>query len=210
MIKRRSVLAGLAAGSLTLPFASIVRADCLATGAQPEGPFYPISAGEQDNDLTRVAGRTSRATGEIIRISGQVLDGSCNPIAGTSLEIWQANSVGRYFHPQDTSESRPLDRNFQGYARIQTDNYGRYSFISIRPGGYKVTKRWVRPPHIHFRVRGPGGFSFTTQMYFADEPLNETDYLLQKLDFTQRRELIVSLHQRGADSVKGGTFNLVI
>jgi hypothetical protein len=47
-------------------------------------------------------------------------------------------------------------------------------------------------------------------MYFADEPLNETDYLLQELDLTQRRGLIVSLHQRAADGVKGGTFNLVI
>ena len=211
MIKRRSVLAGLAAGSLILPFASIVRADCLVTGAQPEGPFYPIiSAGEQDNDLTRVAGRTTRAAGEIIRISGHVLNDSCNPIPGSSLEIWQANSAGRYFHPQDTSESRPLDPNFQGYARIQTDNSGRYSFVSIRPGSYKVTKRWVRPPHIHFRVRAPGGFSFTTQMYFADEPFNETDYLLQELDLTQRRGLIVSLHQRAADGIKDGTFNLVI
>ena len=164
MIKRRSVLVGLAAGTLTLPFTSIVRADCLATGVQPEGPFYPISAEEKDNDLTRVAGRTSRATGEIIRISGHVLDGTCNPIAGSSLEIWQANSAGRYFHPQDTSESRPLDPNFQGYARIQTDNSGRYSFVSIRPGSYKVTKRWVRPPHIHFRVKRPEGRSLTTQM----------------------------------------------
>ena len=211
MIKRRSVLAGLVAGTLTLPFASIVRADCLVTGAQPEGPFYPIiSAGEQDNDLTRVAGRTTRAAGEIIRISGHVLNDSCNPIPGSSLEIWQANSAGRYFHPQDTSESRPLDPNFQGYARIQTDNSGRYSFVSIRPGSYKETKRWVRPPHIHFRVTGPEGRSLTTQMYFSDQALNETDYLLGQLNTVQKEGVTVHLDNDPVDGVKSGIFDITM
>ncbi|MBT07532.1 MAG: hypothetical protein CMM32_11580 [Rhodospirillaceae bacterium] len=210
MIKRRSVLAGLLSASLTVPFSSISRANCVTTSTQPEGPFYPINAEEQDNDLTRVVGGSSRAAGEVIRISGQVRDGSCSPIAGSLLEIWQANSAGRYFHPQDTGENRPLDPNFQGYAKIQTDNFGRYSFVSIKPGSYKVTRRWTRPPHIHFRLTRPQGPSLTTQMYFADQALNETDYLLGQLNIVQKQGVTVKLNNDPVDDVMSGIFDITL
>ena len=210
MMDRRGLLVGLAAGSGVVSLSPVVHAACLPTAQQVEGPFYPVEIGEQDRDLTHVTGGVARALGEVIEISGKVSDRKCNPASGVILEIWQANSMGRYVHPRDNEGDRPLDPNFQGYARVRTDEKGRYGFITVKPGSYKAMGSWVRPPHIHFRVRGPGGFSFTTQMYFADEPLNETDYLLQELDLTQRRGLIVSLHQRAADGVKGGTFNLVI
>jgi protocatechuate 3,4-dioxygenase beta subunit len=210
MMDRRGLLVGLAAGSGALSLNSLVHAGCLLTAQQVEGPFYPIEIGEQDRDLTHVAGGVSRALGEVVEISGKVIDERCNPVGGAMLEIWQANSMGRYFHPRDYQGDRPLDPNFQGYARLRTDEKGRYGFITVKPGSYEAMGSWVRPPHIHFCVRAPGNSSFTTQMYFAEEPLNETDYILQKLDLTQRRGLIVSLHKTRADGVKGGEFDLVV
>ena len=48
----------------------------------------------------------------------------------------------------------------------------------MKPGAYPVGGGWVRPPHIHFDVRGQVN-RLVTQMYFAGEPLNDKDPLLQ-------------------------------
>ena len=98
-----------------------VRAACLLNAAQAEGPFYPTEFQETDADMTTVNGGTARAGGEIIEIVGMVLDGKCQPIGNCNLEVWQANSLGRYAHPNDSRNIQPLDMNFQSHARISTD-----------------------------------------------------------------------------------------
>ena len=52
----------------------------------------------------------------------------------------------------------------------------------------------MRAPHIHFDVRGEVN-RLVTQMYFADEALNDTDRLLQSAG-ANRDRLIVQLQAR--------------
>jgi protocatechuate 3,4-dioxygenase beta subunit len=57
------------------------------------------------------------------------------------------------------------------------DGTGRYAFRTIRPGLYPG-----RTPHIHLRAQpAGGGAALTTQVYFPDEPRNETDGLLRRV-----------------------------
>lgn len=110
---------------------------------------------------------------------GRVLNRKGEPLKGLRVEVWQANTHGRYAHPSDTNPA-PLDPNFQGYGAQVTDKEGRYRFKTIKPGGYRVSPDYERPPHIHFEILGKKDRT-VTQMFFPKEPLNEKDPLFQML-----------------------------
>ena len=205
------MVTGLAAGSFALTAGTAARAACSLTATQVDGPFYPISVdADYDADMTRLAAGGGRAEGQVIEVAGQVRDAGCNPVGGCVLEIWQANMHGRYSHPADTSDERPLDPDFQYYARITTDAEGRYRFMTIKPGSYAAIGNWIRPPHIHVKTHAAFNPSVTTQMYFAGESLNDEDLLLQALDPAQQRALVIAFDQTRADGVAKGTFDIVL
>ncbi len=210
IVARRHVLTGLTIGAALLATGRIAKAACPAvTPTQPEGPFYPVAIGEADWDLTRVAGGSGRAEGEVIEVAGRVLDAGCKPLPGSIVEVWQANTHGLYDHPRDRSGGRTFDPNFQGYARLTADRDGRYRFVTVIPGAYPAASDWVRPPHIHYKVRAPSGRSITTQMYFAGDPLNDKDRLLARLSPGERELVEVVFDTKTADGRRSGTFNTV-
>jgi protocatechuate 3,4-dioxygenase, beta subunit len=122
------------------------------------------------------------AVGERILVSGRVLDEDGRAVAGTLVEVWQANAAGRYLHARDQHDA-PLDPNFTGCASFVTDTKGRYAFETIRPGEYPWRnhyKAW-RPAHIHFSVFGPAfATRLITQMYFPGDPLLPFDPIFNK------------------------------
>ncbi len=104
-------------------------------------------AGELDNDLTRQ--HEGEPIGERITVSGRVFDTEGKPLRGTLVEIWQANAAGRYLHRWDRWPA-PLDPNFSGAGRTVTDDDGRYTFTTIKPGPYPVgqpPQRLAPGPH---------------------------------------------------------------
>ena len=143
------------------------------------GPFYPLERPlDADSDLTRVRGRKQRALGEVIEVSGRVLttDGTPQPYA--QLELWQANAVGRYAHPNDRRVVAPLDPNFQGYANLRADAQGNFRFLTVKPGIYPAGS-FQRAAHIHLDVRGRQQRCIT-QLYFpADAAILAQDKVLQ-------------------------------
>jgi protocatechuate 3,4-dioxygenase, beta subunit len=181
LVSRREMLgAALAlggyavAGSAGSVFAQEARHQL--TPSQGMGPFYPLLKPlDRDADLTAVKGRRGRAQGRVIHLTGRVLNLKGEPVRGARIELWQANSNGRYNHPSDPREA-PLDLNFQGYATQVTDAEGRYRFRTIKPGPYPsmYNPGSTRAPHIHFDVVGRDD-RLVTQMYFPGEPLNEQD-----------------------------------
>lgn len=181
-------------------------AACGVTPRQVEGPFYPIEDQlDKDNDLTRVRGKSGRAKGEIILVTGQVLDEECRPVKKALVEIWQACATGRYNHPAEENTSVELDENFQYWGQAVTDSDGRYAFKTIVPGAYPAGEGWMRPPHIHFKVEKLGYHELTTQMYFAGHPLNDKDYILRALPRAEREKLVVPFNESGV-----GNFDLVL
>lgn len=189
---------------------------CPPTPQQTEGPFYPVhDQPEKDNDLTKVKGATGPVKGQILYISGQVRDGQCRPIEGLLVEIWQAAANGRYNHPDDQDERRPLDPNFQYWGQTTTDQEGRYQFKTITPLPYKAGPFWTRPAHVHFKVHGRDrtGRALTTQMYFAGDPYLEKDRIFGAVPPAERQRVIVALENRGPESEPGAKvcrFNLTL
>lgn len=209
-LSRRGLIAGLGAGAATLAGARAAQAACALTATQVDGPFYPATFREDyDWDMAHVNGQSDPAMGTMVEITGKVLDPNCNPLAGCVIDVWQANHVGRYDHPLDSQNERPVDPNLQSYARIVADGNGEYRIRTIKPGSYLAIGEWVRPPHIHFKIAAPFNPSVTTQMYFSDETdLNGKDLLLLSLDQAQQDALVVNFGGQTADGIAAGTFNI--
>ncbi len=207
-ISRRSMITASAGLAATVISATAIGSATAITPANPEGPFYPVhKQADKDTDLTLIEGHTERAKGEVIRVTGQVLDDQGMPIEGALVDIWQANSYGRYDHEDDTATT-PIDPNFQGWGMVKTDADGRYAFTTIKPGAYGVDDEWDRPPHIHYKVSRRGYREIITQMYFAGEPLNENDNLLNKVTESERHLLVVDFEE--VDGVLQGDFSVVL
>lgn len=146
------------------------------TPGQILGPFYPLKELPQTSDLTRLPGHSGRAQGQVLNVMGRVLNLSGEPVANAKIEVWQANSNGRYTHPSDTNPA-PLDPNFDGCGVLTSDAQGRYRFKTIKPGAYPAGPNLIRPSHIHLQVTGRQD-RLVTQLYFEGDPYNATDPFL--------------------------------
>ncbi len=144
-----------------------------------------------DADLTHFAG--GEALGERIVVSGRVLDEDERPIANTLIEIWQANSAGRYAHAVDQHDA-PLDPHFLGVGRVATDGEGKYRFVTIKPAAYPWKNHYNawRPQHIHLSLFGPAfATRLITQMYFPGDPLLALDPIFQSVPDAAARERLI-------------------
>lgn len=163
------------------------------TLSEVTGPVYGQDAvGEGDNDLTRQ--HSGEPLGERIIVSGRVLDSNGRPVPNTLIEIWQANSAGRYAHVNDQHPA-PLDPNFTGAGRTLTDEHGAYRFVTIKPGPYPWMNHYNawRPAHIHFSVFGTAFISrLVTQMYFPGDPLFPFDPIFQSVPDEKARQRMIS------------------
>lgn len=158
------------------------------------GPVYGHdSVRALDADLTRNAVKSAEPIGERIVVTGRVLDEDGRPQPNMLIEIWQANSAGRYVHVSD-QHAAPLDPNFLGGGRCVTDCEGRYRFYTVKPGAYpwgNHENAW-RPAHIHFSLFGPSiATRLVTQMYFPGDPLLAFDPIYQGVPAASR-ELLIS------------------
>ena len=121
---RRRAFGALAAAAL-LPVGRLrAQASALTpTPSQAEGPFYPKTfPADRDADLTQIAGRTAKAQGTPLYLSGRTLTRDGRPLANAMVELWQCDVYGRYHHAGD--EGVPRDDNFQGYGVVITDSEG--------------------------------------------------------------------------------------
>ena len=165
------------------------------TLSEVTGPGPAVSAvTPEDGDLTRNAGTDGEAVGERIIVTGRVLDEEGNPVPNALLEIWQANSAGRYIHRVDQHPA-PLDPNFLGIGRCLTNEAGEYRFLTIRPGAYpwrNHSNAW-RPAHIHFSLFGSSFASrLVTQMYFPGDPLQELDPIFNSVPTPAARARLIA------------------
>ena len=178
------------------------------------GPVYGFGKiGPLDNDLTRQ--HAAAPLGERIIVEGRVLDGDGRPVPNTLVELWQANAAGRYAHKVDQHPA-PLDPNFTGAGRTETDADGRYRFVTIKPGAYpwhNHPNAW-RPAHIHFSLFGQNFTTrLVTQMYFPGDPLQPLDPIFNSVPDTRARERMIStfdLDLTQPDWALGFRFDIVL
>ena len=177
---------------LRAPLKRLVRLERHWFELAPGPVFGRIPVRLEDADLTRQ--HPGEPLGERIIVTGRVLDADGLPVRNTLVEVWQANSAGRYVDPVDEHPA-PLDPNFTGAGRCVTDVEGNYRFVTVKPGAYPWRNHenaW-RPAHIHFSVFGPAlGSRLVTQMYFPGDPLIPLDPILGSIPDPRGRARLVA------------------
>lgn len=171
------------------------------TPSQTAGPFVhigllPGQAGFvifQNNPGAFLLGPDTK--GERIRIEGRVFDGTGVIVRDALVEIWQADTYGRFAHPADYREG-PREESFRGWARTRTDFItGLWSFDTIKPG--RIAGRdgnGPLAPHISLWIAARGlNFGLATRLYFEDEPkANAEDPVLRAIEPPNRRNTLIA------------------
>ena len=155
------------------------------TPSQTVGPYLHI--GLDWLNTTELA--PEGVVGERIVIQGQVFDADRQPIPDGMVEIWQANSYGKYAHPDD-SRALPLDAGFHGFGRVSTDEQGRFRFSTIKPGSVPDAQGRPQAPHLIVNVFARGLLKqLVTRMYFPGDA-HEADSVLQHVPAARRATLV--------------------
>ena len=171
------------------------------TASQTAGPYVhigliPNQAGFdifENNFGSVLTGPKTR--GERIIIEGRVIDGSGTLLRDALIEIWQANSEGRYNHPADRQTSKALDPDFRGWGRAGTDfDSGLYRFETIKPGPVPGRNGRIQAPHVSMWIVARGiNIGLQTRMYFADEErANAEDPVLNGIEMAVRRKTLLA------------------
>ncbi len=164
------------------------------TPSQTVGPFfhYGLTPGEAYSHVpVSVDGQVAApgTPGETIVLTGRVIDGAGEPVPDAMIEIWQADSDGRYAHPRD-GRAR-ASNTFLGFGRSDTTSDGTYRFVTVKPGRAPGPGGAAQAPHILVAVYGRGMLKqLFTRVYFEDEPSNAEDAVLALVPADRRSTLI--------------------
>lgn len=152
--------------------------------------------------------RRADERGDVVVMSGSVLDADGRPLAGAELDVWQADADGLY---SGFAPGLPAG-NLRG--KVLTDAEGRYQVRTIMPAPYTIPQDgptgrltqaagWSpwRPAHIHLIVSAEGHDSLTTQLFFA-----ATDHLGDDVAGAVKDDLIVT-PEPGADGELAFTYD---
>jgi protocatechuate 3,4-dioxygenase alpha subunit len=156
------------------------------TPSQTIGPFYfgtLVNGYRADLAPPGVAG-------ERIELVLSLFDTEGVLIPDGLLEIWQANSHGRYNHPDDR-RNLPLDAGFEGFGRASTDTRGEAHFTTVKPGRVPWPAGGMQAAHVNISVFARGVLNrLATRLYFDGDPALGEDPVLKLVDAARRPTLI--------------------
>lgn len=159
------------------------------------------------NNLARPMGKSEAASGQLLYISGIVMDENCVPVVGAQIDLWQTTPFGLYrFASQDELTSpEPV---FAGNGRATTDNYGRYEFVTLFPG---VSGK--RAPKIQLRIAATDFAPIFTSFYFKGDTRNNDDSRFRALKPASQEALQAETHLVNPNAPQAGVkaeFNITL
>ena len=179
------------------------------TASQTAGPYvhigcmptYAGNAGAYDVETGAEGPALEGAKGEVIEITGEVLDGMGWALRDVMLECWQADAAGIYPHQEGA------DPKVTGFARIGADfDTGKFTLKTIKPGAVAARVGGKQAPHISLWLTARGiNIGLQTRVYFEDED-NAEDPLLNRIEQAPRRQTLIA--KKTGDGTY--TFNIVL
>lgn len=158
----------------------------LLTPSQTIGPFY---WGTLVNTCHAEVAPPGTA-GERVELAISLHDSGGAIVPDGLIEIWQANSHGRYNHPDDR-RNLPLDPGFEGFGRASTDVNGVARFGTVRPGRVPWPAGGLQAPHVNVSVFARGVLNrLATRLYFDGDPALAEDPVLRMVADDRRATLI--------------------
>jgi protocatechuate 3,4-dioxygenase beta subunit len=148
---------------------------CIVQPQQTEGPYFvdgQLNRGDIRPDPATRAVKAGAPLDLTFKVSEVAPGGTCRPLAGAQVDVWQCDAMGTYSDVKDNNFNTVGQKFLRGHQ--VTDAKGAVSFVTIYPGWYPG-----RAVHIHFKVRtkpaGTQAYEFTSQLYF-DEALTDKVY----------------------------------
>jgi len=143
------------------------------------GPFHMVESPPRElGDTIALDGK-----GTPCLVSGRVTGPDGEPLAGATVDVWQANEDG--FYDVQQPDVQPPG-NLRGLFRTDAD--GRFWFRSVVPRHYPIPddgpvgqllaatgRHPYRPAHLHFIAAAPGHRPVTTHVFIADSPYLDSD-----------------------------------
>ena len=169
------------------------------TPSQTIGPFYwgtIVNAYSADLAPAGVPGERIDVVLQLYDVQGAVVPDGL-------FEIWQANSHGRYNHPDDR-RNLPLDAGFEGYGRASTFTDGTSRFATVKPGRVPWPHHGglgggLQAPHINVSIFARGVLNrLATRLYFDGDPALGDDPVLKMVEPQRRDTLIAKRDPTGA------------
>jgi protocatechuate 3,4-dioxygenase, alpha subunit len=156
----------------------------LVTSYQTVGPYFKIGLEAlYRHDLT-----SPNTPGQLIEVAGTVFDADLVPVPDAILELWHADSSGRYMVEPQT---KPFEDSFVGFGRVPTNEGGQFHFRTVKPGPVETDGSGRQAPHILVSVFMRGLlYRLITRIYFSDEAGNADDPVLRSVEFHRRDSLI--------------------
>ena len=155
------------------------------TSSQTIGPYLHIGMTWLVDENMAPQG----VAGERVTIQGRMVDGDGTPVNDAMVEIWQANSHGKYAHPEDARELS-VDKAFTGFGRVYTDDDGRFRFHTIKPGRVPAPGGGEQAPHLNITLFMRGLLKhLITRVYFEGEN-NDADPVLARVPPERRATLV--------------------
>jgi len=161
--------------------------DLIPTPSQTVGPFFHLGCTES-HAVSCLAGPDAK--GERVLLLCRVFDGEGVPVPDAMIEIWQADSEGRYNHPAD-ERAASCDPNCKGHGRMATDKDGCCTFDTIKPGQVPADDGTLQAPHLNVSVFARGVLKrMATRIYFGSDPANHSCPVLALVPEARRGTLI--------------------
>jgi protocatechuate 3,4-dioxygenase beta subunit len=195
VLSRREALAVLSAtGAVVLlggsaPRAGRPRQTCIVRPASTQGPYYVDEKLDRSDIRSDPTDGTVKAGAPLtltLNVSS-IARGTCAPLVGALVDIWQCDAEGVYSDAEDPRYFNTIGKKFLRGHQI-TDKNGSVGFTTIYPGWYPQ-----RTPHIHYKIRSPtsarSSYEFTGQMYFDE---GTTDRVYARAPYAGRGKRTVS------------------
>jgi protocatechuate 3,4-dioxygenase, alpha subunit len=156
------------------------------TPSQTVGPFFSFALPWPDGPYV-----VAQGTRGAIWLRGTVFDGNGEPVPDALVESWQADRDGRFDHPDDP---RGAVAGFRGFGRCPTDEAGRWSILTVKPGPVPGPAGSVQAPHVDLSVFARGLLDrVVTRVYFPDEEqANAADPVLARIADPAARATLVA------------------
>ena len=121
------------------------------------------------------------AKGEVITITGEVIDGTGWAFRDALLESWHADASGKF------AGQAGADPKVNGFARFAADKEtGLWTLRTVKPGKVETRDGRLQAPHISLWIAARGiNIGLHTRIYFEDEN-NADDPLLGRIEQRNR------------------------
>lgn len=158
--------------------------DHAPTPSSTVGPYLHLGLTEKYS-VTQIM--PAGAKGERIFLRCGVFDAENAPVNDAMIEVWQADSDGRYKHAADSAS----EISFSGFGRAATNESGFCDFETIKPGRVPASDGKLQAPHITVAVYARGILlQLYTRIYFAGDPANQEDPVLALVPEVRRKTLL--------------------